>query len=71
LECRYSVFHRFRQAKFACGGSILSSSQFSVLTQLPLKLKLVIKVVKINLKKNHIVTSIQIGETDCSQIRFG
>ncbi len=26
----YSVFHRFGQAKFAYGGSILSSSQFSV-----------------------------------------
>ncbi len=27
----YSVFHQFRQAKFANGGSILSSSQFLIL----------------------------------------
>jgi hypothetical protein len=31
----YNVFHRFRQAKFAYGGSILSSIQFLLLTQLP------------------------------------
>jgi hypothetical protein len=28
---RYSVFRRFREAKFDNGGSILSSSQFSLL----------------------------------------
>jgi hypothetical protein len=35
---RYSVFHRFRHAKFANGGSILSSSQFWILPQLPHKI---------------------------------
>ncbi len=44
----YSVFHRFRQAKFAYGGSILSLSQFLLLPELPLKMKLASKVVKIN-----------------------
>ncbi len=29
LLCCYRVFHRFRQVKFANGGSILRSSQFS------------------------------------------
>jgi hypothetical protein len=33
----YSVFHQFRQAKFANGGSILGSSQFLLLPQLPQK----------------------------------
>ncbi len=28
----YSVFYQFRQAKFAYGGSILSSSQFSLMS---------------------------------------
>ncbi len=47
----YSVFHRFRQAKFAYSSSILSPSQFSLLPQLPLKMTpLIIKVVKIDLK---------------------
>jgi hypothetical protein len=31
----YRVFRRFRQAKFAIGGSILSSIQFLLLLQLP------------------------------------
>jgi len=31
LNTLYSVFHRFREAKFGNGGSILSSSQFSLL----------------------------------------
>jgi hypothetical protein len=31
LNTFYSVFHRFREAKFGNGGSILSSSQFSLL----------------------------------------
>jgi hypothetical protein len=43
----YSVFHRFRQAKFDNGGSILSSNQFSLLPQLPQEMKLTFKVVKI------------------------
>jgi hypothetical protein len=42
------VFQQFRQAKFAYGGSILSSSKFSLLTQLALKKTLATKVVKIN-----------------------
>jgi hypothetical protein len=46
----YSVFHRFKKAKFAYGGSILSSSQFSILPQLPQKMKLASKVVKIDPK---------------------
>jgi hypothetical protein len=44
------VFHRFRQAKFAYGGSILSSSQFLLLPQLPQKMELASKVVKIGSK---------------------
>ncbi len=46
----YSVFHRFRHAKFANGGSILSSSQFSILPKLPQKMKFATKVVKIDPK---------------------
>ncbi len=42
----YSVFHQFRHAKFANGGSILSSSQFLIRPQLPQKMKLTSKVVK-------------------------
>jgi hypothetical protein len=34
---RWSVFHRFRQAKFAYGRLILSSSQFLLPIQQPLK----------------------------------
>ncbi len=34
---KYNVFHRFRQTKFAYSGLILSSIQFSVLPQGPLK----------------------------------
>jgi hypothetical protein len=36
----YSVFQGFRKAKSANGGSILSSSQFLILPQLPQKIKL-------------------------------
>jgi len=36
----YRAFHRFGQAKFAYGGSILGSSQFALLPQLPLKMML-------------------------------
>ncbi len=46
----YSVFQGFSKAKFANGGSILSSSQFSILPQLAQKLKLASKVVKIDSK---------------------
>ncbi len=45
------MFHRFRQAKFASGGLILSSSQFLLLPQLPQKMELASKVVKVNSKK--------------------
>jgi hypothetical protein len=44
------MFHRFWQAKFAYEGSILSSSQFLLLPQRPLKTMLAIKVVKIYFK---------------------
>jgi len=46
----YRVFHGFGQAKFAYGGSILGSSQFTLLPQLPLKTMLSVKVVKIDSK---------------------
>ncbi len=45
-----SVFRRFRQMKFAYGGSILSSSQFLLLPLWPLITTVTIKVVKIDLK---------------------
>jgi len=44
------VFHGFGQAKFAYGGSILGSSQFSILLQLPPKIMFDSKVVKIDPK---------------------
>jgi hypothetical protein len=44
------VFHGFGQAKFAYGGSILGSSQFTLLPQLPLKMMLGLKVVKFDKK---------------------
>jgi len=40
----------FVQAKFAYGGWILGSSQFTLLPQLPLKTMLDFKVVKIDFK---------------------
>jgi hypothetical protein len=44
------VFQQFRKAKFAHGDSILSSSQFLLLPQLPQKMELASKVVKVDLK---------------------
>jgi hypothetical protein len=44
------VFHQFRQAKFAYGGSILSLSQFLLLPQLPQKMEPASKVVKVDSK---------------------
>jgi hypothetical protein len=44
----YSVFQGFSKAKSTNGGSILSSSQFLILPQLPQKIKLTSKVVKVN-----------------------
>jgi hypothetical protein len=46
------VFHRARQAEFAYGGSILSSSQFLLLPQQPIKTTLAIKEGKNELKNN-------------------
>jgi hypothetical protein len=46
----YSVFHRFRQSKFAYRGSILSSGQFLLLPQRPIETMLTIKVFKIDSK---------------------
>ncbi len=46
----YRAFHRFGQAKFPDGGSILGSSQFSILPQLPPKILFDSKVVKIDPK---------------------
>ncbi len=46
----YSLFQGFSKAKFAYGGSILSSSQFLILPQLPQKMRLTSKVVKIDPK---------------------
>jgi hypothetical protein len=46
----YSVFRGFSKAKFANGGSILTSSQFLILPQLPQKMTLASKVVKIDPK---------------------
>jgi hypothetical protein len=44
------VFHGFGQAKIANGGSILGSSQLTLLAQLPLKTVLDKKVVKFDSK---------------------
>ncbi len=50
LISSYRVFHRFRQAKFANGSSIISLSQFLLLLQLTQKTKLTLKVFKIDSK---------------------
>jgi len=42
------VSHRIEQAKFPDGGSVLGLSQFSILPQLPPKILLDSKVVKID-----------------------
>ncbi len=46
----YSVFQWFRQAKFANGGVILSSNQFSLLPKLTRKAELDLKMVKYDSK---------------------
>ncbi len=61
----YSVFHGFRQAKSANGGSILSSSQFLILPQPPQKMQLASKVVKVDPKIIISLHKIQIPETHC------
>jgi len=48
--CYHRAFHRFGQAKFPDGGSVLALSQFSRLYQLPPKILLDSKVVKIDPK---------------------
>jgi hypothetical protein len=50
LNLLYSVFQGFSEAKSANGGSILSSNQFLILPQLPQKMKLASKVVKVDSK---------------------
>jgi len=47
---RQTLPRGFGHAKFAYGGSILGSSQFTLLPQLPPKTMLDLKVVKIDLK---------------------
>jgi len=44
----YRAFHSFGQAKFPDCGWVLGLNQFSILPQLPLKIMLGLKVVKIN-----------------------
>ncbi len=44
----FKAFHVFGKAKFAYGGSILGSSQFTLLLQLPLKTILSLKMDKID-----------------------
>jgi hypothetical protein len=51
----YRAFHRFGQAKLADGGLILGSSQFLVLPQLPLKMMLGLKEVKIDSKISNLL----------------
>jgi len=46
----YKAFHGFGQVEFAYDGSILGSSQLSILFQPPLKTTLNLKVVKIGTK---------------------
>jgi hypothetical protein len=65
--CSYSVFQGFRQAKFDKGGSILSSGQFLILPQLPQKMKLASKVVKVDSKI--IISLPKIPETHCMSSR--
>jgi hypothetical protein len=50
------------QAKFAYGDLILSSSQFLLLIQQPMKMTLAMKVIKIDSK---IIISLPISKTDC------
>jgi len=50
LTYYYRAFHRIGQAKFLYDGSVLGSSQFSILPQLPPKMMLNSKVVKIDPK---------------------
>jgi len=58
----YRAFHRFGHAKFPDDGSILGSSQFSKLLQLPPKILL-------DLKNNHLDSLVKIGDTLCTIIK--
>ncbi len=64
----YSVFQGFRQAKSANGGSILTLCQFLILPQLPQKMKLASKVVKVDSKIIISLPKISIPETHCSNL---
>jgi hypothetical protein len=61
------VFHRFRQAKFDYGGLVLSLSQYLLLPQLPQKVELTSKVVKVDSKVIVSLPEIQIRETHCNK----
>ena len=49
-QTEMNSFNRFGQAKFAYGGPVLDSSQFLLLPQLPQKMTLASKMVKIDSK---------------------
>ncbi len=68
LLSTYNVFHQFRQAKFAYGGSILSLKQFFAIA--PAVLKNGARYISSQnwLKNNHISTIIFIRETNCTII---
>jgi hypothetical protein len=61
----YSVFQGFSKAKSANDGSILSLSQFLILPQLPQKIKLTSKLVKVDSKIIISLPKILIPETHC------
>jgi len=54
----YRVFHRFGQAEFAYGGSILGLSQFTQLPQLPQKMTHNLKKGQNQLENNHLASLI-------------
>jgi len=54
----YRAFHRFGIAKFAYSGSILGSSQFTLLPQLPLKNNAQFKSVQNRLKNEQLASLI-------------
>jgi len=64
----YKAFYGFGQAKFAYGGSVLGSSQFTLLPHLTLKMTLDLKMVEIKMKKNHLASSIKIRDTLCNRV---
>ncbi len=52
----YSVLHRFRQAKFACGGLLFNLEPISATAPVTSKMKFALKVVKIDSKNNRFAT---------------